>query len=202
MYYRLLFLMIILFPAVVQAKNILILGDSISAAYGIPVEKGWVSLLEQRLVRQDYDYKVVNASITGETTLGGKMRLSELLDKYQPQLVVIELGGNDGLRGFSLKEIESNFVEIVEMVKQSGSKTLLVPMKMPPNYGAAYNKRFSSIYEDVSKAMDVAISTFIFQDIAEDPDLMQADGIHPVESAQPIMLDNVWPSLQNLLIKN
>jgi len=202
MYYRLLLIFCLSFSsAAVQAKTILILGDSISAAYGIPVEKGWVSLLEQRLVRHGYDYKVYNASITGETTMGAKMRLQDLLTKHQPELVVIELGGNDGLRGFSLKEIEDNFVEMVEMIKQSGRKTLLVPMKMPPNYGAAYNKKFSSIYMQVSETMDVAISKFIFQGFAEDPEMMQADGIHPVESVQSVMLDNIWPSLKSVLIK-
>ena len=189
------------FPISGQAKSILILGDSISAAYGIPVEKGWVSLLEQRLIRQDYDYKVVNASITGETTLGAKMRLSALLQKYQPELVVIELGGNDGLRGFTFKEIEENFIKMIRMLKQAGSEVLLIPMQLPPNYGTAYNKGFTSIYGRVSESTGVPISKFIFQGFAEDLELMQADGIHPVESAQLMMLDNIWPSLCDLLNK-
>lgn len=204
MVYRILFLIICLWPlsATAQSRTILIIGDSISAAYGIPVEKGWVSLLEQRLVRQDYDYKVFNASISGETTMGAKMRLQNLLDTHQPQLVVIELGGNDGLRGFTLKQIETNFIEMVTMVKQQDSDVLLVPMRIPPNYGAAYSNGFESIYKDVSKMTDVKVTKFILHGIAENLDLMQADGIHPVASAQAKMLDNVWPSLKELLTIN
>jgi acyl-CoA thioesterase I len=197
----LLIVCVLFFPVTLQAKTLLILGDSISAAYGIPVEKGWVSLLEQRLIEQNYDYKVVNASIVGETTLGAKKRLASLLEQHQPEFVVIELGGNDGLRGFSIKEIETNFVEMVGLIKKVGSDALLVPMKMPPNYGTTYNERFISIYENVSETMGVAKSRFIFQNIAEHPELMQADGIHPVQSAQVIMLDNVWPDLYKLINK-
>ncbi len=204
MYYRFILLIILLcsFSVSVQAKTLLILGDSISAAYGIPVEQGWVSLLQQRLLKQGYAYKVVNASISGETTLGAKTRLNALLKKYQPELVVIELGGNDGLRGFTLKEIENNFVEMISMIKQAGCAALLVPMQLPPNYGATYNQRFASIYERVSKTMAVVKSKFILQNIAEHSELMQADGIHPVQIAQSMMLDNIWQDLQNLLTKN
>ncbi len=192
---------ILSFPVCVQAKTLLIVGDSISAAYGIPVEKGWVSLLEQRLVGQNYDYKVVNASIVGETTLGAKSRLAALLENYQPEIVVVELGGNDGLRGFTLKEIENNFIEIISMINEVNSEALLVPMEMPPNYGLTYREGFASIYKNVSEAMNVSVSEFIFLNIAENPELMQADGIHPVESAQIIMLDNIWPSLSRLINK-
>jgi len=197
----LLIVCILSFPVSVQAKTLLIVGDSISAAYGIPVEKGWVALLEQRLVRQNHDYKVVNASIVGETTLGAKVRLPVLLEKHQPEIVIVELGGNDGLRGFTLKEIENNFIEIVRMINEVNSDALLVPMQMPPNYGAKYKEGFDSIYDHVSEIMNVPVSEFIFQNIADVPDLMQADGIHPVESAQIIMLDNVWPSLATLINK-
>lgn len=190
------------FPVISQAKTLLILGDSISAAYGIPIEKGWVSLLEQRLLEQDFDHKVINASIVGETTLGAKMRLHALLKKHQPDFVVIELGGNDGLRGFTIKEIENNFSEMVHMIKKAGFDTLLIPMKLPPNYGETYNQRFASIYEHVSEVEDVALSTFIFENIASDPELMQPDGMHPVEAAQSIMLDNIWPSVHKLINKD
>ncbi len=204
MYYRFLLFIILLcsFSVTAQAKTLLILGDSISAAYGIPVEQGWVSLLEQRLLKQGYAYDVVNASISGETTLGAKMRLNDLLEKYQPELVVIELGGNDGLRGFTLNEIENNFIEMISMIKQAGCTTLLVPMQLPPNYGATYNRRFASIYERVSEIMAVAKSKFILQNIAEHSELMQADGIHPVQVAQSMMLDNIWQDLRSLLTKN
>ena len=204
MYYRFVLLIILLssFSVSTQAKTLLILGDSISAAYGIPVEQGWVSLLQQRLLKQGYAYNVVNASISGETTLGAKTRLNTLLEKHQPELVVIELGGNDGLRGFTLKEIENNFVEMISMIKQAGCAALIVPMQLPPNYGAIYNQRFASIYERISETMAVAKSKFILQNIAEHSELMQADGIHPVQTAQPMMLDNIWQDLQNLLTKN
>jgi acyl-CoA thioesterase I len=203
MYYRILIFVIYLlsFPAHAQEKTILILGDSLSAAYGIPVEDGWVSLLEQRLVRQNLEYKVVNASISGETTLGVKTRLEKLLNEYTPKLVVIELGANDGLRGFALSEIEQNLSDIVNAIKQINVDVLLVPMQLPPNYGAAYNQRFMSIYESVSEKQDINLSTFILKDIAQHSDLMQADGLHPVKEAQAMMLDNIWPSLEPLIIK-
>lgn len=203
MYYRILIFVIYLFsfPVHAQEKTILILGDSLSAAYGIPVEDGWVSLLEQRLVRQNLEYKVVNASISGETTLGVKTRLEKLLNEYTPKLVIIELGANDGLRGFSLSEIEQNLSDIVNAIKQINVDVLLVPMQLPPNYGAAYNQRFMSIYESVSEKQDINVSPFILKDIAQHSDLMQADGLHPVKEAQAMMLDNIWPSLEPLIIK-
>jgi acyl-CoA thioesterase I len=203
MYYRILFFVVyfIVFPVTVQAKTLLILGDSLSAAYGIPVDKGWVSLLEQRLVRQDLAHKVVNASISGETTLGVKTRLKKLLKQYQPELVVLELGANDGLRGFTLDEIEQNLLIIVKTIKQSNGDVLLVPMQLPPNYGAAYNQRFMSIYRSVSDKQGISLSAFILKDIAQHPDLMQADGLHPVQAAQAIMLENIWPSLETLILK-
>ena len=203
MYYRILFFVIYLlsFPVHAQEKTILVLGDSLSAAYGIPVEDGWVSLLEQRIVRQDLEYKVVNASISGETTLGVKTRLDKLLNEYSPELVIIELGANDGLRGFALSEIEQNLSDIVNAVKQINVAVLLVPMQLPPNYGAAYNQRFMSIYKSVSEKQDINLSPFILKDIAQHPDLMQADGLHPVKEAQVMMLDNLWPSLEPLIIK-
>lgn len=203
MFYRILSLVFICIaiPVNAHAKTLLVLGDSLSAAYGIPVEEGWVSLLEQRIIGQNLDYKVVNASISGETTLGAKTRLNKLLEDYQPELVIVELGGNDGLRGFSLAEIEQNLLAIVSDIKNSGSEVLLVPMQLPPNYGAAYNLRFRSIYDSVSDTVKVSLSDFILKDIAQHPELMQTDGIHPVQAAQSTMLDNIWPSLQTLIIK-
>ena len=202
-FYRKLFLIIYFFafPVSAQAKTLLILGDSLSAAYGIPVENGWVSLLEQRLVRQGYYYKVVNASISGETTLGAKSRLTDLLETNQPDIVIIELGGNDGLRGFALSEIEQNLLSIVQQVKRYSAEVLIIPMQLPPNYGEPYNQRFTSIYERIAKEMNVNLSQFILNGIAKDQELMQADGIHPVEVAQATMLDNIWPDLQLMLNK-
>ncbi len=203
MYYRFLFFIIafFVFPVSLQAKTLLVLGDSLSAAYGIPLEKGWVSLLEQRIIGQGLEYKVVNASISGETTLGAKARLNKLLSDNTPDIVIVELGGNDGLRGFQLDEIEQNLLDIVRQIKNSESKVLLVPMQLPPNYGEAYNRRFMSIYERVADKMNIALSKFILDGIAINPELMQSDGIHPVQLAQPIMLENVWPTLKTLIIK-
>lgn len=190
-----------MFSMTAQAKTLLILGDSLSAAYGIPVEEGWVSLLEQRLDRQELNHEVVNASISGETTLGVKTRLNKLLKDHQPELVLIELGANDGLRGFPLSEIEKNLTDIVKKIKEANVAVLLVPMQLPPNYGAAYNQRFMSIYESVAENCTVNLATFILKDIAQHPELMQVDGLHPVKEAQALMLDNIWPSLEPLIIK-
>ncbi len=202
MYYRkflLILFFLFSFSVYAQEKSILILGDSLSAAYGIPVESGWVSLLEQRLLRQDYSFKVVNASISGETTLGARSRLTQLLNTNNPDIVIVELGGNDGLRGFALSEVEQNLRQIVDNIKQYGSQVLLVPMQLPPNYGESYNKRFHEIYKRVAGEMDISLSNFILQDIAQHAELMQADGIHPVESAQYQMLENIWPSLLSII---
>lgn len=188
-------------PVILQAKTILILGDSISAAYAIPVEKGWVSLLQQRLLGQEIEHNVINASIVGETTFGGVMRLLPLLDKYRPDIVVIELGGNDGLMGADLKDIENNLSKMVAMAKQANSDVLLVPMQMPPNYGQKYTDAFAAIYERVAEKTQTLLATFIYKDVVEVPGLMMADGIHPVEAAHPIMLDNIWPSLLELINK-
>ena len=203
MFYKAVLIIVVscVLPASLHARTLLVLGDSLSAAYGMPVETGWVSLLEQRIIKQDIGYKVVNASISGETTLGAKSRITQLLQEHQPQLVVVELGGNDGLRGFALKEIEQNLLELVDEIKQFGSHVLLVPMQLPPNYGAAYNERFMSLYNAVSEAKAVTLSNFILANIAQKPELMQSDGIHPVQAAQSLMLDNIWSSLQTLIIE-
>lgn len=200
MVYRvLLFLICSLIPISGFSKTLLVLGDSLSAAYGIPVTAGWVSLLERRIIEQKLDYRVVNASISGETTLGARSRLDELLARHQPQLVLLELGGNDGLRGVALTEIAQNLVAMITTIKQHGSPVLLVPMQLPPNYGATYNERFKAIYKSIAHDMNVRLSMFILQDIADKPSLMQEDGIHPVQAAQAKMLDNIWLSLQPLL---
>lgn len=202
MIYRL--ILIFLFfvsPVTLQAETILILGDSISAAYGIPVEKGWVSLLKQRLQEQHSEYKVINASIVGETTFGGVIRLPKLLKEHRPDIVVIELGGNDGLMGADLDDIANNLSSMVAMVNESNSDVLLIPMKMPPNYGQKYTEAFASVYKQIAERKHCALATFIYKDIAGVPGLMMPDGIHAVEAAHPIMLDNIWPSLLVLIEK-
>ncbi len=192
-------LLLIIHPLHAKDKTLLILGDSLSAAYGIPIESGWVALLEQRLAQQDYAFTVVNASISGETTLGARTRLPSILERQQPDITIIELGGNDGLRGFTFNEIENNLTAIISLLKQSHSRILLVPMQLPPNYGQTYNQKFRKIYERLSRQDDVWLSQFILQDIAINQRLMQADGIHPVAEAQTLMLENIWPDLQAML---
>lgn len=204
MNYRYLFFIFyfLCFPVSAQGKTILILGDSISAAYKIPVEKGWVALLEQRLKTHEYDYTVVNASVVGETTFGAVNRLPDLLEKFNPEVVLIELGGNDGLMGITLDDIKTNFIEMVDNINQADSIALLIPMQIPPNYGASYARGFAAIYEQVAKKTNTPVSEFMFKGFAEDLEMMQPDGIHPVESAQIIMLDNIWPSLHKQLMEN
>lgn len=202
MFYRALFILCLTFlalPSQARDNTLLILGDSLSAAYGIPVKSGWVALLEQRLAKQDYAVNVVNASISGETTRGAMTRLDTLLQNHQPDFVIVELGGNDGLRGFPFTEIEQNLTVIVRKLTQTGSRVLLVPMQLPPNYGQVYNQKFRAVYRRVADDFDIPLSTFILEDIAINRELMQADGIHPVASAQPLMLDNLWPSVELLI---
>lgn len=182
-------------------KNLLILGDSISAAYGISREQGWVHLLEEKLRDEQYQYTVINASISGETTLGAKVRLNELLNEYQPQITIIELGGNDGLRGIPIKATRENFTAIIDQLRKHDSGILLVPMTLPPNYGPVYIKQFEQVYRDLGQQDDVYSSRFILEGIGDKSELMQADGIHPVASAQPKMLENIWPGLLPLLHK-
>ena len=186
-------------PVSAEARTLLVLGDSLSAAYGIPLEQGWVALLEERIVRQGLGYKVVNASISGETTIGARSRLKKLLAETRAELVIVELGGNDGLRGFALPEIEQNLSGIIRMIQDAGGRALLTPMQLPPNYGAAYNQRFRAIYHDIAARLNVPLSKFILHDIAEHPELMQADGIHPTAAAQARMLENIWPGLLALM---
>jgi len=180
-------------------KTILILGDSLSAGYGISIEEGWVHKLQARLTREGYPYKVINASISGETTQGVNHRLDGILKDIKPTITIIELGGNDGLRGFSLTEIENNLQAIVEKISFSDSKVLLVEMLLPPNYGHRYIEKFIGIYKALSSRENVTLSQFILNNIADDPDLMQSDGIHPKAEAQNMMLDNLWPDLHPLL---
>ena len=177
----------------------MILGDSLSAAYGIPLEKGWANLLQKRLYDQNYPVKVTNASISGETTSGGLNRAAGLNQQYQPDYVIIELGGNDGLRGITLDEMQNNLRAISHEFGATGSCMLLVQMTLPPNYGKAYISRFEQIYDSLAKEENILLSAFMLNDIADKPELMQADGIHPVASAQHKILDNLWPGIEMLI---
>lgn len=178
---------------------ILVVGDSISAAWGLPPGTGWTHLLQQRLAERGHAHRVVNASISGDTTAGGRSRLPALLARHKPAIVVIELGGNDGLRGGSLAATRENLVAMTAATKAAGAKPLLVGMKLPPNYGPAYTREFDAIFADVAKAQGAALVPFFFAGFGEDRSEFQPDGIHPAEVAQPKLLDNVWPALERLL---
>jgi len=180
-------------------RTILVLGDSLSAGYGIKPAQGWVALLEQRLHDQGYGYRVVNASVSGETSGGGLQRLPRALELHQPAVVVVELGSNDGLRGLSVPLIRDNVTRIVADSKKAGAQVLLVGMMLPPNYGARYTKDFMKMYGDIATGSKVALVPFLLQSVALKPELMQADGLHPTAPAQPALLDTVWPQLKPML---
>lgn len=183
-------------PAVYgNAACVLVLGDSIGASLGVPANDGWVSLLARELVACD----VVNASISGETTEGGKARLPALLAEHQPRIVILELGGNDGLRGFPPAAIRDNLARMIAASRQAGAKVLLLGMRIPPNYGPRYTSAFHAIYADLAAQTSSALVPFLLEGIATDPQLMQIDGIHPNAAAQPLIVANVLPSLQSLL---
>jgi acyl-CoA thioesterase-1 len=192
-------------PALGQARKpavILVVGDSISAEYGLKRGSGWVSLLEQRLGREKIAASVVNASISGDTTSGGRSRLPALLKKHQPTHVVIELGGNDALRGLPMPTIEKNLSDMIWAARETGARVLLVGIQIPPNYGKSYNDSFAAMYEKVSRTHKVPLVPFILKGVADTPQtasLFQPDRIHPNEQAQELMLDNVWPALKTLL---
>lgn len=177
------------------------LGDSLSAGYGIDKAKGWVNLLARRLESKGYDYRVVNAAISGDTTRGGLDRLPAALDRFNPKILIVELGGNDGLRGIAPAETRRNLSRIVERAQNRGAKVLLVGVRMPPNYGPAFSKQFQQTFRDVASKYDVPLVPKILEDIGEHRELMQADGIHPKAEAEPRVLDNIWPGLKPLLEK-
>ncbi len=184
-------------PAV-AAPTLLVMGDSLSAAYGIERESGWVQLLDERLTDE---VEVINASISGETTSGGVTRLPELLRQHQPDIVLLELGGNDGLRGLPPQQMRANLARMIEASQQAGARVLLLGIRIPPNYGQAYADAFSRVYRTLAERHDVPLVPFILDGIALDDTLMQDDGIHPTAEAQPQVLDNVWPALEKLLPK-
>jgi acyl-CoA thioesterase-1 len=181
------------------APVILLLGDSISAGYGLPAGVGWASLLQQRVDAQRLRYRIVNASISGDTTAGGRARLSALLKQYRPAITIIELGGNDGLRGGSVDAMRDNLSAMTSAAQSAGSRVLLIGIRVPPNYGAAYGERFAATYAEVARVRKTALVPFLFEGFAEDDAMFQADRIHPLAAAQARMLDNVWPSLAPLL---
>jgi len=178
-----------------RAQNILVLGDSISAAYGMSLQQGWVALMAKRLEQDFPDYAIVNASISGDTTGGGLRRLPDLLQRHKPTLVVIELGANDGLRGYPLGSLRRNLLEMVNISQAAGARVVLLPMEIPPNYGSRYTTGFRDTFAAVAAQTDSALAPFIMQGFATDTNMMQADGIHPTVAAQPRLLDNVLPTI-------
>lgn len=184
-----------------QAQTLLVVGDSISAAYGIEIEQGWVARLQQRLNQREPSYQVVNASISGDTSAGGRTRLPALLEQHQPDLVVIELGGNDGLRGLSLVSLKDNLSAMVELARQQGSRVIVLGMRIPPNYGPRYTEGFYQVYQQLAQELDVPVLGFFLEGIGGVPGMVQNDGIHPTAAAQPLLLDNAWPLIEAQLQK-
>jgi acyl-CoA thioesterase-1 len=180
-------------------STIVVLGDSLSSGYGLPLGQSWVSMLEDRLQAEGYGYEVVNASIAGDTSSGGLARLPSLLDSHAPAIVIIELGGNDGLRGQPVQSLESNLAAIIELTKNSGAQPVLAGMQIPPNYGPRYTAAFSGIYPELARRFGVPLVDFLLEDVALNAELMQPDGIHPNALGSKVMLDNVWAVLTGFL---
>jgi acyl-CoA thioesterase-1 len=181
---------------------ILVFGDSLSAGYGLAhVDDGWVELLRTKLKDEGYGYQVVNASVSGETTAGGLARLPRALALHHPDVVILELGGNDGLRALPIDQMRANLLKMVELSTTAGAKVLVLGMRIPPNYGPEYTEQFRAVFADVARERKVPVMPFFLADIALTPSLMQADGVHPNESGQPQLVKNAWPTLKPLLRK-
>jgi acyl-CoA thioesterase-1 len=192
-------LWIILSPQLSWATTVLVVGDSLSSAYGIPVEQGWVALLEARLKQEHKPIQLVNASISGETTAGGRRRLPALLARYRPQVVILELGGNDGLRGIPPAQTEQNLAAMIEAAFAAGAKVMLLGMKVPTNYGPKFSALFEAVYRRLAERYAVTFVPFFLEEVALNAELMQADGIHPNLAAQPYLADKVWQALAGML---
>lgn len=181
------------------AGTVLVVGDSISAALGLDTRVGWVSLLQKRLNEGGFEHRVVNASISGDTSAGGLSRLPKLLAQHSPSVVIIELGGNDGLRGQPPAQLQQNLASMARKSQEAGARVLILGMQLPPNYGRRYTQAFAQVFSDVASAQQLALVPFFLEGVGGVPGMMQADGIHPAAKAQQRLLDNVWPSLEPLL---
>ena len=181
------------------ADTLLIVGDSISAAFGLDSRQGWVALLEKRLAEQGYEHRVVNASISGDTSAGGAARLPALLAEHRPSLVIIELGGNDGLRGQPPEQLQQNLAAMIDGSRASGAEVLLLGMRLPPNYGVRYTTAFAQVFTRLAEEKRVALVPFFLEGVGGVSGMMQGDDLHPAADAQPILLENLWPTLQPLL---
>jgi acyl-CoA thioesterase-1 len=192
-----LLLLLLSLPAV--AGTVMVFGDSLSAGYGLAPGQGWVELLANRLEQQGRPYTVVNASISGDTSAGGQARIDAALAEHHPDILLLELGANDGLRGLSLAAMKSNLNSIIEHAKETGARVVLIGMRMPPNYGPRYTERFHSIYGELAEEQQLPLVPFLLAEVALEPALMQADNFHPNARAQPLLLQTVWPVLEPLL---
>lgn len=189
-------IMLLPLAAWAQQQTLLVLGDSLSAAHNIELEQGWVALLEQRLQQTQPDWQVINASISGETSSGGLTRLPELLQQHEPELVLLELGANDGLRALPTRQLQNNLEAMIKQIRATPAEVLLLGMQIPDNYGPVYQQRFAAVYADLAEQYKLVLVPFLLDGVANRPELMQADGLHPKASAQSKILDNVWPSVQ------
>ena len=183
------------------AQNILVLGDSLSASYGLAQTSGWVSLLQQRLAKEKFPQQVINASISGETTSGGLYRMDALLAKHKPSVVILALGANDGLRGLPLKATQANLEKMIRGAKKIHAQVLLIGMRLPPNYGPAYTEKFHGLFEQLALKYHTKRVPFLLAQIATQREYFQADGLHPTAAAQPLLLDTVWPVLMPMLVR-
>jgi acyl-CoA thioesterase-1 len=181
-------------------RTVVVLGDSLSAGYGLKIQEGWVHLLEQRLAAQGYEYRVVNASVSGETTQGGLARLPRVLETHKPDVVIIELGGNDGLRGLPLGASRENLKKSIDLARKANARVVLVGMVIPPNYGPRYGQQFRDMFAALAQEYQLSFVPFFLDKVALNPDLMQADGIHANAKGQPQLLENLWPKLKPLLV--
>ncbi len=186
-------------PAPAPARTVLVMGDSLSAAYGLPARQGWVALTAERIARQHPGWKVVNASVSGETTAGGRSRIARELQRHRPALVVIALGANDGLRGLPLAQMKANLEAMVRAAKGSGARVLLLGMRLPPNYGRAYAQGFEEVYRQVARQHEVPLLPFLLEPIALNRDAFQSDNLHPTAAVQPHLRDHVWTALGPML---
>jgi acyl-CoA thioesterase-1 len=192
-------LLIIAPPAVAAPPVILVLGDSLSAGYGFDLRQSWVVLLQQRLTREGFPQRVVNASISGDTSRGGLARLPRALDQHRPTIVIIELGGNDGLRGLPIAELRANLGNAIRLAQKHGAQVLLIGMRLPTNYGTSHTREFHELYPELGRRYQVPVVPFFLEGVATVPELMQPDGVHPNATAQPKLLATVWPYLVPLL---
>ncbi|HET7921471.1 MAG TPA: arylesterase [Gammaproteobacteria bacterium] len=198
----LLWVLLCVTPAALAAPaRILVMGDSLSAAHGLATDQGWVALLQARLRAQGYDYTVVNASISGETTAGGLTRLPHALGQHTPAIVILELGANDGLRGLPVALMQQNLGRMIALSSRAGASVLLLGILLPPNYGPAYTRAFAAVYPALARQYRIPLLPFLLEGVAEHPELMQADGLHPTATGEPVVLDNVWGKLKPLLHK-